>query len=121
MDQGQKRLASKGLCHGFVNFLPSIYPLVSINRLIEAGGGRVVNWKPPYRGSDLKVIKFVVYDDVKKRELFTLKRAKVPMISCEDMIDYVIKVKPHIFSLTVNYVFGTQSWGLFPNVRGRSY
>ncbi|XP_065055412.1 uncharacterized protein LOC135683933 [Rhopilema esculentum] len=63
----------------------------SYKRLIEAGGGRVVNWKPPYRGSDLKVIKFVIYDDMKKRELFTLKRAKVPMISCEDMIEYVIK------------------------------
>lgn len=61
-------------------------------RLIDAGNGRVLNLRPPFRGTDIKMIKFAICEDMQSKELLPFKRACVPIINSEAVIDYILKV-----------------------------
>ena len=48
--------------------------------------------KTPYYGKQLETIKYVISEDIKSKELLPFKRANVPIICSEAVMDYIIKV-----------------------------
>ena len=66
---------------------------ISLCRLIEAGGGRVL-WKlkAPYRGLDVKVVQYAICEDEKSKDTYPFKRAGIPVLHSETIIDYITKV-----------------------------
>ena len=51
-----------------------------------------MNIKTPYNGRLMKMIKYVISDDIRSKNLLSFKRASVPVIDSEAVIDYIIKV-----------------------------
>ena len=77
--------------------------LCYIYRLIEAGNGCVMNIKTPYNGRHIKMIKYVISDDINCKKLLPFKRAHVPVIDSEVVIEYIITV--FIFHSLFQFLF----------------
>ncbi len=54
--------------------------------------------KPPYRGLNMKKIKYVISESADAKELRPFNRAGVPILSPETVPDFIIKVRLLLFS-----------------------
>ena len=75
--------------------------------------------KTPYYGKQLEMIKYVISEDIKSKELLPFKRANIPIIGSEAVIDYIIKVFLVMFMIfrlfSSGKEFGLPMFRLFKN------
>ena len=55
--------------------------------------------KAPYRGLDVKLVQYAICEDEKSKDTYPFKRAGIPVLHSERIIDYIIKVYWIIYPL----------------------